>query len=89
MPDELSVKEKELLVKIEELNNKIDEQRKLHEAEVGKLTSDKKELERINQSYYNKIMVQNEQTEDNTFGKDVKPFDEFVVDLSKGMKEKI
>ncbi len=89
MPDELSVKEKELLVKIEELNNKIDEQRKLHEAEVGKLKDKNVYLEKVNQSYYNKIMVQNEQTEDNTFGKDVKPFDEFVVGLSKGMKEKI
>ena len=87
MPDELSVKEKELNVKLQETLKEKEELEKMLGTTVHELETEITELKEINRSYYNKIMVQNEKVEEKTFNEGVKTFDEFADGLFKHLKK--
>ena len=87
MPDELSVKEKELNVKLQETLKEKEELEKMLGTTVHELETEITELKEINRSYYNKIMVQNEKVEEKTFNEEVKTFDEFADGLFKNLKK--
>ena len=87
MPDELSVKEKELNVKLQQTQKEKKDLEKLLGTRVHELETEITELKEINRSYYNKIMVQNEKVEEKTFNEEVKTFDEFADGLFKNLKK--
>ena len=88
MEDNLSVKEKELNVKLQETLKEKEKLEKMFETTVNELESEIENLKEINRSYYNKIMVQNERVEEKTFNEDTKTFDEFADGLFKRLKNK-